>query len=117
MILADGTIGSVALTESRASLAEAGALAAAAFTAASAPGPAAISALRSFGSEASATERSITDLPSTSPSAAPLPFANIINRIVRLLGPCPAGQLIPAASLGAITQAMRATVVPAAAKH
>jgi hypothetical protein len=27
-------------------------------------------------------------LPSTSPSAAPLPFSNIISRMVRLLDPC-----------------------------
>ena len=62
MILPEGLIGSAGFTASSASLAEAGALAAAVFTAAIAPGPAAIRLLRSFGSDASAAERSITDL-------------------------------------------------------
>src|SRR5437667_5643815 len=86
MILPDGPMGRAGLTLSRASLADAGALAAAALTAARAPGPARIRLLRSLGSDVSAAERSITDLPSTSPKAAPLPFSNIISFMVRLLG-------------------------------
>src|SRR5262245_45762852 len=83
MILAGGSIGRAGLTASRASLAGAGALAAAALTAASALGPAAIRLFRSFGSDASAAPRSITVLPSTSPRAAPLPFSNIISFMAR----------------------------------
>ena len=89
MILPDGTIGSAGFTPSSASLADAGALAAAALTEASAPAPAAIRLLRSLGSEASAAARSITDLPSTSPSAEPLPFSNIISFIDSLLASMP----------------------------
>src|SRR5436190_15376952 len=84
MILPEGLIGSAGFTASSASLAEACAVDAAVFTAAIALEGAAIRLFRSFGSDASATERSITDLPSTSPSAVPLPFSNIISFMGRV---------------------------------
>src|SRR6516164_6040483 len=84
MILPAGQMGSAALTLSRPSLAAADALAAAALTAWSALGPEAIKDLRSLASDASTAARSITDLPSTNPRAAPWPFSNIISRIARV---------------------------------
>src|SRR5581483_11280379 len=83
-ILPEGVIGRAGFTASTASLADPGALAAAAFTAASAPGPAATSDLRSAGTSA-APDRSMTVLPSTSPRAAPFPFSNIMSFMSRLL--------------------------------
>src|SRR5262245_37389228 len=80
-------MGIAAFTEARASLAEAGALAAAVLTLASADGPAAIRAARSLAREASAAARSITLSPSARPRAELPAFSNIISFMGRLLSP------------------------------